>query len=192
MALMKIQAGSIICYAGIIDEAKKTAFETKGWLVCDGSSFTFDRYPDLYAAIGGVHGHDDVSFNVPDLRENFIRGVDADARIDPEAKERKAPKPGGNAGALVGSFQGDATAIPVKPFVSNLAGEHTHDLPHLPPDDYHRAYAGSHGRAGGKETGTETITGDAGAHTHAIINGGDDETSPIHMSLNYLIKHRNS
>jgi hypothetical protein len=98
--------GSIVAYAG-----PRTP---KGYLPCDGK--TYDRtnalYKPLFDAIGTSWGGDGVNlFRVPDLRGLFLRGVDAGAGRDPEAKDRQALFPGdknpGNKGDAVGSHQGD-------------------------------------------------------------------------------------
>lgn len=50
----------------------------KGWLKCDGSAVSRTAYSDLFAAIGTTYGAGDTvnTFNVPDLRGEFIRGWD--------------------------------------------------------------------------------------------------------------------
>jgi microcystin-dependent protein len=49
-----------------------------GWLECDGSAVSRTTYADLFTALGTTHGSGDGSttFNVPDLRGEFIRGWD--------------------------------------------------------------------------------------------------------------------
>jgi phage-related tail fiber protein len=56
----------------------------EGWLVCDGSAVSRTDYADLYAAIGTVWGEGDeiTTFNLPDLRGEFIRGFDAGRGVD--------------------------------------------------------------------------------------------------------------
>ncbi|WP_417814782.1 phage tail protein [Thalassospira alkalitolerans] len=56
----------------------------EGWLVCDGSAVSRADYADLYAAIGTVWGDGDeiATFNLPDLRGEFIRGFDAGRGVD--------------------------------------------------------------------------------------------------------------
>lgn len=47
-----------------------------GWLVCDGSEVSRETYKDLFNCIGVTFGDGDRSttFNLPDLRGEFIRG----------------------------------------------------------------------------------------------------------------------
>lgn len=55
-----------------------------GWLECDGSALDRTVYADLFAAIGETFGSGDGSttFNIPDLRGEFIRGWDNGRGID--------------------------------------------------------------------------------------------------------------
>lgn len=55
-----------------------------GWLVCDGSAISRTEYADLFAAIGTLWGHGDQvsTFNLPDLRGEFIRGFDDGRGVD--------------------------------------------------------------------------------------------------------------
>jgi microcystin-dependent protein len=55
-----------------------------GWLSCDGSAVSRSTYSDLFSAISTTFGTGDGSttFNVPDLRGEFIRGWDAGRGID--------------------------------------------------------------------------------------------------------------
>ncbi|WP_430470755.1 phage tail protein [Thalassospira lucentensis] len=55
-----------------------------GWLVCDGSPVSRTEYADLLATIGTVWGHGDeiTTFNLPDLRGEFIRGFDDGRDVD--------------------------------------------------------------------------------------------------------------
>mgnify|MGYP003125155636 CR=1 FL=1 len=56
----------------------------EGWLVCDGSAVSRTDYAELFATIGTVWGHGDqiTTFNLPDLRGEFIRGFDAGRGVD--------------------------------------------------------------------------------------------------------------
>jgi phage-related tail fiber protein len=55
-----------------------------GWLDCDGSAVSRTTYSTLYTAIGTTFGVGDGSttFNVPDLRGEFIRGWDDGRGVD--------------------------------------------------------------------------------------------------------------
>lgn len=64
-----------------------------GWLKCDGSAVSRTTYAALFAAIGTTYGAGDgaTTFNVPDLRGEFIRVLDDGRGVD--------------SGRTLGSFQ---------------------------------------------------------------------------------------
>ena len=80
-----------------------------GYLICDGRAVSRTDYPDLFLTLGTSHGQGDVSttFNLPDYRGRFLRGVDGLAGNDPDKAGRAAANTGGNTGNSVGSVQGD-------------------------------------------------------------------------------------
>lgn len=64
-----VPIGSVMAFAGATPPA--------GWLLCDGTSVDRVAYPDLFAVIGTNHGAvDGFTFNLPDYRGRFLRGVD--------------------------------------------------------------------------------------------------------------------
>lgn len=83
----------------------------EGWLLCDGSAISRTEYANLYNVIGVCWGVGDGSttFNLPDLRGVFLRGVSGASGNDPDAESRVVLNDnGGNTGNNVGSYQGDA------------------------------------------------------------------------------------
>jgi microcystin-dependent protein len=71
-----VPTGSIMMFA--------TQVVPSGWLECDGSSVSRTTYLNLYSAIGDTFGSGDGSttFNLPDLRGEFVRGWDHDRGVD--------------------------------------------------------------------------------------------------------------
>jgi phage-related tail fiber protein len=55
-----------------------------GWLKCNGAAVSRSTYSELYTAIGTTYGSGDGSttFNLPDLRAEFIRGLDDSRGVD--------------------------------------------------------------------------------------------------------------
>tara|TARA_Y100000310_G_C20571666_1_gene758362 strand:- start:157 stop:684 length:528 start_codon:yes stop_codon:yes gene_type:complete len=48
----------------------------RGWMVCNGASVSRTTYADLFTAIGTTWGSvDGNTFNIPDLRGAFLRGI---------------------------------------------------------------------------------------------------------------------
>ena len=83
----------------------------QGYFLCDGSTVSRTTYAKLFAAIGTSSGIGDGSttFNLPDYRGRFLRGVDGVAGNDPDKLSRTAVN-GGNSGNAVGSVQADQFA----------------------------------------------------------------------------------
>ncbi|MBI4658114.1 MAG: tail fiber protein [Verrucomicrobia bacterium] len=81
-----------------------------GWLPCDGREVPRSEFLNLFSVIGTSWGAGDGTntFNVPDLRGRFVRGVDETAGRDPDKETRVPSKPGGNSGNRIGSAQDDA------------------------------------------------------------------------------------
>lgn len=55
-----------------------------GYLICDGSSISRTNYADLFSVIGCCYGSGNGSstFSIPDLRGEFIRGLDGGRGVD--------------------------------------------------------------------------------------------------------------
>ncbi|MBC7694530.1 MAG: tail fiber protein, partial [Burkholderiales bacterium] len=47
-----------------------------GYLECNGQGVSATTYPELFAAVGYLYGGGGATFNVPDLRGEFVRGLD--------------------------------------------------------------------------------------------------------------------
>lgn len=126
-----LPVGSIVPYAGPIDNpnnpngasgypaydsrAYNLYLEQHGWLVCDGRTVLVAKYPELFRAIGFIHGQAGPGqFMLPDYRGRALRGVNLDAQgpdslpRDPQDTERTASGAGGWTGNQVGSVQDDA------------------------------------------------------------------------------------
>lgn len=103
------QVGTIIAYGG--------ATPPKGYLACDGTSYSRTAYADLFAAIGTTWGSSvsaasptvpsATMFNVPNLDNRFIRGLNpGSGGADEDAGARFALYVGGS--NAVGSYQLDS------------------------------------------------------------------------------------
>lgn len=75
--------GTSIIPAGAVSQFARQTPPT-GWLKCDGSAVNRTAYADLFAAIGTTFGSGDGSstFNLPDLRGEFVRGWDDGRGVD--------------------------------------------------------------------------------------------------------------
>ena len=175
--------GSIMPFAGTTAPA--------GWLQCRGQALSSAQYPELFSVLGTTWGNGSsgsgssvsTDFNLPDLRGEFLRGLDSGRGVD--------------AGRTLGSSQAGATKMPTTAFTgtTNSTGAHTHTIKrsvvqsgvaHYHTDSFTDRVAGVPAPSG---PGDDAITGSEGAHSHTVsISGGDSETRPRNVSVNYIIK----
>ena len=144
--------------------------------MCDGVSYTIASEPDLYVAIKKNFGGtgDDVtgSFNVPDFRGRFLRGVDSSTTPparDPDRANRLAMNSGGLAGINVGSIQDSALQT------------HTHTYRQVTGEGVERYPAGSNLDAMRKALNDGVASGSPTGNVST-------ETRPINAYVNYIIK----
>lgn len=132
------------------------------WFYCDGAAKSRTTYPDLFGVVGTAYGEGDGSttFNLPDFRGEFLRGLDDGTGRDPDASGRAASGAGGGMGDAIGSRQDDALKI------------HTHTVV---ANNFATSNSGTNSTQG---SGT-TPTGAAGTST---------ETRPRNVYVAYLIK----
>lgn len=139
-----------------------------GWLLCDGSAVSRTTYSALFAIIGVTHGQGDGSttFNVPDYRGRFLRGVDGSAGNDPDKASRSTMATGGNSGNNVGSVQSDQYA------------SHTHT-------DTATSVVTNGGILGSFPVWNISggVTG-----SRSVANSGGNETRPKNAYVNFIIK----
>jgi len=163
-----IPAATDLTPAGtVIYTARSTA--PTGYLKANGDAVSRTTYATLFSAIGTTYGGGDGSttFNLPDLRGEFVRGLDDGRGVDTSR--------------TLGSSQGDATALPNNDFTTSNPGNHSHSY-----SGGDRQNLESGGQSQPVSQGGNT-TGAAGAHTHTI-GGGDAETRPRNIALLACIK----
>ena len=163
-----------------------------GWLWCDGSTVSRTTYPDLLTAIDANwgHGNTTTTFNLPDLRGHFLRGVDnmdntvgtggGTANIDPNVAGRTAKYTGGNTASNVGSYQDDAFQFHEHKVYGSNNELRMQNL---------NITAGTTMLAQEFPTGGEIIAKDimqASGHSAPLIS---EETRPKNAYVNYIIKY---
>jgi microcystin-dependent protein len=179
-------SGSVIPYA--------SATIPPGWLLCNGQALSSASYPILYNALGttygngqtGINGGAGKNFNVPDLRGEFIRGQDNGRGIDP--------------GRTLGTAQVFSTKLPNIAFTGPTSADGEHN--HIISTTFLDAASGSnpithlHGNSTVFASGPgisqpqSQMSISEGDHTHTftIDDGGEAETRPRNISMNYIIK----
>ena len=169
-----------------------------GYLECNGSAVSRTVYAALFAKIGTTYGSGDGSttFNLPDLRGEFIRGWDNGRGVDPTR--------------LLGSTQSNTTALPNTSFTGSTSSyTHNHGVGDG-TNNVNTVNAGSYGlirRTNSGNNGTITnadnvgsgnepdlynsprvIPNDSHSHTVTVSGGGDSETRPRNIAMVYAIK----
>ncbi|MGZ3773040.1 MAG: phage tail protein [Pseudobdellovibrionaceae bacterium] len=168
-----------------------------GSLVADGSAVSRSTYGLLFAAIGISHGQGDSSstFNIPDYRGRFLRGVDGTAGNDPDKTSRTAMATGGNTGNTVGSVQGHNFSSH-----THIQNAHTHT------DSGHAHGVGLWGNSPvatnyAASTGSPSLIGTESTNTgYAAItsttatnqNTGGNETRPVNANVTYCVQYEDT
>lgn len=166
-----------------------------GYLYCDGSAVSRTTYATLFNVIGESFGQGDnaTTFNLPDTRGYFVRGLSDGTARDPNAATRTAAATGGNTGDNVGSVE------------TSSITSHTHTASSAVTDPGHthagRTYTttGSNGGFPVGQTGTEQgaspQSGLAVSNTTGITvattntSTGGSETRPLNINLAGIIKY---
>ncbi len=176
--------GSVMPFAGMHTNVPA------GWLLCNGQALTSAQYPELYSVLGttwgngsgGINGGGANNFNVPDLRGEFMRGADLGRNVDN--------------GRTLGSSQDQATKAPATAFTgtTNSTGAHTHTNTAIqtPASIAHDGGDFAASACCGTYYGTITVqSSSAGDHSHTvnITGGGDAETRPRNVAMNFIIKY---
>ena len=52
-----------------------------GWLACNGQSLSVASYLPLYTVLGNLYGGDSTTFNLPDLRDRTVRGLNTTTQL---------------------------------------------------------------------------------------------------------------
>lgn len=171
-----LPTGMVAPYAG--------ASAPDGWLLCDGATVSRTTYSELFSVIGVIYGAGDGSttFKLPDLRGEFVRGLDAGRGVD--------------VGRSLGSSQSSQNASHNHGGSTSSNGAHTHTtgtysnvkIPGVSGTVNSPLYI-----SGGEEAApgplTHPITANSnGAHTHTISSDGGGESRPRNVAMNYIIK----
>jgi len=149
--------------------ANSTAPST--WLECNGAAVSRATYAALFTAISTVYGvgNGSTTFNLPDLRGEFIRGFDNGKGTD--------------SGRSIGTTQADATAKNGLSGSTNTTGAHTHNVGDS--TNKNNATGGSLYPYAGNGTQSSSSSG---SHSHTVTISGDAETRPLNIAMMYCIK----
>lgn len=192
--------GTVSAFAGVSAPS--------GWLLCNGaaygrSSLDPSPEPNLFAVIGTTYGAGNglTTFNVPDLRGVFIRGLDAGRGIDPlralGTQQAFAVESHNHTGTTGG--QSATHAHPFSGTTNVDSPDHAHTSFSSPgvgqgatgPNTVQQS-GGSQSTTGASTRHTHAFSGTTGNtsvdHTHTIPTYGTTETRPVNVAMNYIIK----
>lgn len=147
-----------------------------GWLKANGAAVSRSTYAALFSAIGITFGagNGTTTFNIPDLRGVFIRGLDDGRGVDAGRTLSNTPQGGQNKSH---SHTGTAAS----------AGGHAHSIAtRVASGDGGTGVGSTYGAAGGTYA-----TASAGAHTHTVttVADGGTEARPMNIALLACIKY---
>ena len=183
--------GSVIAYLG--NNGNIAGMEANGWFKCDGrsisglSALSADEKTAFTNILGG-------SSNLPDLRGNFLRGLDEGRGFDDNAGSRT----GGESTTGVRSYQGDEFESHDHTGSANQGGDHSHSYVDTYFSEHNADVAlqnqkGSGGSDDDNEDWNKTrTTGLSGTHGHSITIDprGGAETRPENIAVYWLIRGR--
>jgi hypothetical protein len=159
--------------SSLLTEPQFQAINGTNWVLMDGSSVAGSDF----ATLTGIT-------TLPDARGEFLRGLDNGRGVDPAR--------------TMASAQGEATAAPTIPFTGSISGStnntgsHAHSGAWSPGGP-----ATPYGTGASTPPWNNTGTSSAGDHAHtvsgsaSITGGGDSETRPRNIAVNYFIKINN-
>ena len=135
-----------------------------GWLICDGSPISRTTYSDLFLIVSTTWGVGDGSstFNLPDLRGEFLRGFDNGLGSDPDAGSRTG-------GDSIGSSQ------------SSAYGSHSHHI--------RGGNGGIPDWFGGSGAPYGFLTSGGSLYSGYIQSAGSNETRPRNKYVQFCIKY---
>lgn len=164
----RVPPGVVAYFAGATPPA--------GYLKANGAAVSRTTYGALFAAIDLRYGLGDgaTTFNLPDLRGYFLRGLDDGRGID--------------TGRALGSLQADGNKSHTHTGTANTAGDHTHSGSFM-TSWYNEVNGGSPNWAGNTGANYASV-GNAGNHTHTLTlsSVGDPEARPKNIALLACIK----
>jgi rhizosphere induced protein len=177
-----VPVGSVITYVGNISASNTPENyalfpEAQGWMVCDGRSLNASMYPELFAVLGYLYGGSGNSFNLPDLRGMFLRGVsNTDAAL-----EQRVAAPNGIANG-VGSTQASAMQQHV----------HNYNSPAQPAPIVTGSNAPQQVVASVNQNDQTGSPAQSNTPLSVNVNVSNYENRPDNVFVYYLIKYTNS
>lgn len=162
------------------------------WVFAEGQAISRTTYAPLFGQWGTIFGAGDgsLTFNVIDMRGEFLRGLDTTATADPDAASR-TDRGDGTTGANAGTKQADQTRSHTHGVsgATDSAGNHTHSIE--PRAAETASNIGTDGAGTLSASGGAASTQAAGAHTHPFSTTSDatggSETRPRNIACRWIV-----
>ena len=160
-----------------------------GYVKCNGASYSrTGTYAALFAIIGTTYGGSGSSFNVPDLRGEFVRGFDDSRGVDsgrdindPQGAQNDSHNHSVSITTNTASLTGTASKISETFTTGSTSGTFGRGS----------NQTGSFTPSGVDSSATGTLTMDA-SHSHSVsgntANQGGNEARPRNIAMLYIIK----
>lgn len=174
-----VPSGTIVAFAGTTPP--------QGWVICNGGAYNGEeeKYKNLYEVIKIIYGGTgSTSFNVPDFRGVFLRGLDNGRALD--------------SGRDLGSYQGDEIKKHKHNGTTATGGRHSHTILKLPTDQagqsnmytLYNTSSSDEGWANAPGGQPNNSLSEHYGHTHSFSTNdtGGNETRPVNVAINYIIK----
>ncbi|KTT25136.1 phage tail protein [Pseudomonas rhizoryzae] len=165
----RVPAGTVVYFAG-------TTAPT-GWFKANGAAISRTAYAELFAALGTFHGAGDgfTTFNLPDLRGEFIRSLDDGRGVDK--------------GRGLGTAQGSQNQEHSHAGRTATAGAHSHS--YMNTDTFETSTSGLSGGNNFTDRDSYYSTSTNGDHSHALTidPSGGSEARPRNVALLAIIKY---
>lgn len=167
--ITRVPAGTVGYFAGTTAPA--------GWFKANGAAISRTAYADLFAVLGTYHGEGDgfTTFNLPDLRGEFIRCLDDGRGVDK--------------GRGMGTAQASQNQEHAHTGKTSQAGAHSHT--YTDTDTYLTNSSGLSGGNNFTDRESRLNTSTNGDHTHVVTidPSGGSEARPRNIALLAIIKY---
>ena len=161
---LRDQVASSLLYVGDIKPSSRSSNHSC-WILCNGQAISRTTYPELFSVIGTKFGAGDGSktFNVPDYRGKFLRGLGGDSASDMQTTQAEGLP---NITGIFNNFEhigGNASGAFT---FTNIGGN------------------GAGGSGGRHKNGKV----DFNASRSSSVYGASSHVTPINQAVNYFIK----
>jgi len=191
-------AGSGDIYGRIVKTGTVMAWAASaiptGWLECNGAAVSRSTYPELFVVLGTAYGSGDGSttFNLPDYRGEFLRGLDGGVGRDPDRASR-TNRGDGNTGDIIGSKQASAFELHAHTQQGTFPSSGDPGHQHVESIPFGTTTYTTGGSGTVVQSSSTSLTGTSGAHSHTtsifgpVTSTGGNETRPRNVNVIWII-----